>query len=62
MADEKTLAVGDGTKEAVALKLYDIAQALADVETKDAVLDLYAECLAVVQNPHARLQEMKQRR
>ncbi len=59
MSNKLELKMGDNTPEGVAFKLMKEITALEEPETAEKLLDIYAECLSTVTNPHARLNEKK---
>lgn len=57
MADEAVVHVGENSPEQVAFKLMDFVR--KGDESKDAILDLYCECLLAVRSPGTRLSKNK---
>jgi hypothetical protein len=56
MSDQAIVHIGENSPEYVAYKLMrDIAKMEAKKWDRKQLLDLYAECLDVVQNPQARV-------
>jgi hypothetical protein len=61
MADAKTVHIGENSPEFVAYRLMKDIRAAGDRQaiSADAFLDLYAECLSTVTNPHPRSEKYK---
>ncbi len=62
MADKIDLKLGENTPEGVALKLLQQINYIEKLDTREKILDAFAECHATVLNPHGRLKEKKDRR
>ncbi|WP_363349417.1 hypothetical protein [Methylocystis echinoides] len=56
MADAAPVAhIGENSPEQVAYKLFQTIAAYEACKTREAILDLYSECLLAVRNPAGRL-------
>ena len=61
MADQPKVTIENNTREEVAFKLMKAIGYLEALDTREKLLDAYAECLATIVNPQGRVQETKQR-